>query len=120
MLSFTSVTICSSDPNFWWVLLLYVHVVILARATAAPQTTATVFTGSSKDPCSSWSPAGPTKHYPAVDVIWPEEEVPLSKEQYWSPRGCQRQDVNREFRGWVDMGAGCVHHSTAQLPRWFL
>lgn len=64
-------------PSSWWVLLLYVHV-ILARATSAPQTTVTALTGSSKDPCSSWSPAIPTKRYPALDVIWPEKEVPLN------------------------------------------
>lgn len=76
-------------PSSWWVLLLYVHV-ILARATSAPQTTATVLTGSSKDPCSSWSPAVPTKQYPALDVIWPEKEVPLNGTLTLSCTACSR------------------------------
>lgn len=79
----------TAGPSSWWVLLLYVHV-ILARATSAPQTTATVLTGSSKDPCSSWSPAVPTKQYPALDVIWPEKEVPLNGTLTLSCTACSR------------------------------
>ncbi|CAO2582354.1 Interleukin-18-binding protein, partial [Lemmus lemmus] len=71
----------SSDPRSWCVLLLYVHVVILARGTFAPQT---------KDPCSSWSPAGPPKRYPALHVIWPEEEVPLNGTLTLSCTACSR------------------------------
>lgn len=127
MLSFTSVTVCSSDPNSWWVLLLYVRVVILARATSEPQTTATILTGSSEDPCSSWSPEVPTKRYPALDVTWPEDEVPLSKEQVsWEPKKivCQRQAVNTAFRGWVDSGVEHLptakkHQSGQLLPFYY-
>lgn len=96
----------TAGPSSWWVLLLYVHV-ILARATSAPQTTATVLTGSSKDPCSSWSPAVPTKQYPALDVIWPEKEVPLSKQQVWEPKRIQLPEAGCEYRvgGWgFDLG----------------
>lgn len=75
----TAVTSC------WWVLLLYVHV-ILVRAVSAPQTTASVLTGRSKDPCSSWSPAV----YPALDVIWPEKEVPLNGTLTLSCTACSR------------------------------
>ncbi|XP_051005070.1 interleukin-18-binding protein [Acomys russatus] len=88
MLSFTSVTICSSDPSSWWVLLLYVRVVVLARATSEPQTTATVLTGSSEDPCSYWSPEVSTK--PALDVTWPEDEVPLNGTLTLSCTACSR------------------------------
>lgn len=105
-LIFIYTSVCSSDPSSWWVLLLYVHVAILARATSAPQTTATVLTGSSKDPCSSWSPAVPTKRYPALDVIWPEKEVPLSKEQVsWEPKRILLSEAGCEHRvgGWVDL-----------------
>lgn len=98
MLSFKFVTICSSDPNPWWVLLLYVHVVILARAIPAPQTTATVLTGSSKDPCSSWSPAVPAERYPALDVTWPKEEVPLSKQVSWEPNKIEWPQAGCEHR----------------------
>ncbi|CAH6792733.1 interleukin-18-binding protein isoform X2 [Phodopus roborovskii] len=81
----------TADPNSWWVLLLYVHVVvILARATSAPQTTASVFTGNSKDPCSSGPLAVPNKHYSALDVIWPEEEVPLNGTLTLSCTACSR------------------------------
>ncbi|XP_055479144.1 interleukin-18-binding protein isoform X2 [Psammomys obesus] len=80
----------TADPNPWWVLLLYVPVVILARATSAPQTTASVLIGSSKDPCSSWSPAVPAKRYPALDVTWPKEEVPLNGSLTLSCTACSR------------------------------
>ncbi|XP_060223713.1 interleukin-18-binding protein isoform X1 [Meriones unguiculatus] len=80
----------TADPSPWWVLLLYVPVVIMARATSAPQTTATVLTGSSKDPCSSWSPAAPAKRYPALDVTWPKEEVPLNGSLTLSCTACSR------------------------------
>ncbi|XP_075827797.1 interleukin-18-binding protein isoform X1 [Microtus pennsylvanicus] len=71
----------TTDPSSWWVLLLYVHVVILARGTCAPRT---------KDPCSSWSPAGPPQRYPALHVIWPEEEVPLNGTLTLSCAACSR------------------------------
>nr|XP_048285608.1 interleukin-18-binding protein isoform X3 [Myodes glareolus] len=67
----------TTDPSPWRVLLLCVHVVILARGTCAPQT---------KDLCSSWSPA--------LHVIWPEEEVPLSKERLREPKSREHRNTS--------------------------
>ncbi|EDM18234.1 interleukin 18 binding protein, isoform CRA_b [Rattus norvegicus] len=99
---------CAADPSPWWVLLLYVHVVILARATSAPLTTATVLTRSSKDPCSSWSPAVPTKQYPTLDVIWPEKEVPLNGTLTLSCTACSRFP-NFSILYWLGNGSFIEH-----------
>lgn len=69
------------DSSSLWFLLLYVHVVILlARATTVPQiTAATASAGTSKDPSPSRPPTlPPAKQCPALEVTWPEVEVPLN------------------------------------------
>lgn len=81
----TSVTVLFLDSSSLWILLLYVHIVtLLAGAIPLPQTitAASASAGISKDPSPSWpSTHPPAKRCPALEVTWPEVEVPLSKEQ---------------------------------------
>lgn len=81
-----SATVLSSDPSTLWVLLLCVHI-IFHSARAAPilqaTTAATASAGVTKDSCPSWPLMLPAaKQCPALEVTWPEVEVPLSKEQF--------------------------------------
>lgn len=78
-----SATVLSSDPSTLWVLLLCVHI-IFHSARAAPilqaTTAATASAGVTKDSWPLMLPAA--KRCPALEVTWPEVEVPLSKEQF--------------------------------------
>lgn len=70
------------DSSSLWILLLYVHIVtLLAGAIPLPQTitAASASAGISKDPSPSWpSTHPPAKRCPALEVTWPEVEVPLN------------------------------------------
>lgn len=78
-----SVTVLSSDPSTLWVLLLCVLIFHSARAIPVPQATTAATAGVAKDSCPSWPLMLPeAKQCPALEVTWPEVEVPLSKEQF--------------------------------------
>ncbi|XP_047371931.1 interleukin-18-binding protein isoform X2 [Sciurus carolinensis] len=81
------------ESSSLWVL-LYVHIVtLLAGTTPVPQTitTATVSAGISKDPIPSWPPTlSPAKQCPALEVTWPEEEMPLNGTLTFSCTACSR------------------------------
>ncbi|XP_037378783.1 interleukin-18-binding protein isoform X2 [Talpa occidentalis] len=82
------------DPSPVRVLLLGTHIVFhLAGATALPQAT-TVATGSvmiAPDPVPSWSPMIPAaERCPALEVTWPELEVPPNGVLTLSCTACSR------------------------------
>uniref|UniRef100_A0A8C5ZHB0 Interleukin-18-binding protein n=2 Tax=Marmota marmota marmota TaxID=9994 RepID=A0A8C5ZHB0_MARMA len=86
-------------------------VTLLAGATPVPQTiaAATASAGISKDPSPSWSPTlPPAKRCPALEVTWPEVEVPLNGTLTLSCTACSRfPDFNILY--WLGNGSFIEH-----------
>ncbi|XP_042543347.1 interleukin-18-binding protein isoform X2 [Dipodomys spectabilis] len=83
-----------ADPTSLWVLLLCAHTITpLARTASTPVTTtaASASAGTTKKACLTWPPVRPpTKRCPALEVTWPETEVPLNGSLTLSCTACSR------------------------------
>ncbi|XP_069891223.1 interleukin-18-binding protein [Dipodomys merriami] len=82
-----------ADPTSLWVLLLCAHTITpLARTASTPvTTTAASASAGTKKACLTWPPVlPPTKRCPALEVTWPETEVPLNGSLTLSCTACSR------------------------------
>ncbi|XP_025749887.1 interleukin-18-binding protein isoform X1 [Callorhinus ursinus] len=94
------------DRSLLRVLLLCAHMVCqLAGAAPMPEATASASAGITKDPCPSWLPTA--KRCPALEVTWPEVEVPLSGTLTLSCAACSRFPFSILY--WLGNGSFIEH-----------
>lgn len=88
------------------VLLLCAHMIChLAGAPPVPRITATASSGVTKDPCPSWLPRA--KWCPALEVTWPEVEIPLNGTLTLSCTACSRSTFSILY--WMGNGSFIEH-----------